>query len=51
MNNDLNVQTAFDRLYETVSQLHAIKKEKSKKDSEEITRNLQKVDSVLQCIY
>lgn len=51
MNSDLNVKEAFDKLYETVSQLHAIKKEISKKNLEEIIGNLQKVDSVLQCIF
>lgn len=51
MNNDLNVKTAFDKLYENLSELHELQDHLSAKDSKEITSDLRRIDSVFQCIF
>ncbi len=51
MNNDLHVKDAFDKLYETINELHQLHDKITKEDSEEIMRSLRKADSVLQCIF
>ena len=51
MNNDLDVKTAFDSLYETISGLHKKRKSLSVKDVKNILDDLRRIDSVLQCIF
>lgn len=51
MNNNLDVKGAFDKLYENLSRLHKIKEKLSREDAENILKNLQKADYVLQCIF
>ncbi|MGD6810919.1 MAG: class I tRNA ligase family protein [Candidatus Bathyarchaeia archaeon] len=48
MNNNLDVKTAFDSLYETVSELEKLKEQISVEDKKKIAENLRQVDSVLQ---
>ena len=50
MNNDLGVKTAFDSLYKTICELHALKKPLNEKESKKLLDALRWVDSVLQCI-
>ena len=50
MNNDLDVKTAFDGLYETVSELHKKRETLSVKDVKNIMSDLRRIDSVLQFI-
>jgi len=50
MNKDLGVKTAFDNLYKTISELHALKKPLNEKESKKLLDALHWVDSVLQCI-
>jgi cysteinyl-tRNA synthetase len=51
MNNDLDLKAAFDKLYETISELHMLQGRISAEDSKEISRYLRKIDSVLQYIF
>ena len=51
MNNDLDVKAAFDKLYETIGELHGLQGRISAEDIKEISRDLRKIDSVLQCIF
>ena len=51
MNNDLDVKSAFDSLYETISELHEKRQSLSHKEIKNVLNGLHKVDSVLQCIF
>jgi cysteinyl-tRNA synthetase len=53
MNNDLNVKAAFDELYETVSKLHGLMKEKrlSIEDANAAMSGLHRIDSVLRVVF
>ena len=51
MNNDLDVKTAFDSLYETISELHKKRESLSVKDVKNIMDDLRRIDSVLQFIF
>jgi cysteinyl-tRNA synthetase len=51
MNNDLNAKTAFDNLYQVISELHGLREKISATDKKDILINLKKVDSVLQCLF
>ena len=51
MNNDLDVKSAFDSLAETIMKLHAIRSTLSSKNIKNLLIALEKVDSVLQCIF
>ena len=51
MNNDLDVKTAFDNLYETISELHKKRESLSVKDVKNLMDDLRRIDSVLQCIF
>ncbi len=50
MNNDLDVKSAFDSLYETTNQLYEMRESLSSKDVKNVLSNLHRVDGVLQCI-
>jgi len=51
MNNDLDVKSAFDSLSKTIKEIHAIRQLLSSKDIKNLMNALEKVDSVLQCIF
>jgi cysteinyl-tRNA synthetase len=51
MNNDLDVKTAFDSLYETISELYRTRESLSVKDQKNLLNGLRRIDSVLQCIF
>lgn len=51
MNNNLDVKSAFDSLYETTSQLHEMQQSLSAKDIKNTVNGLRKIDSVLQCAF
>ncbi len=51
MNNDLDVISAFDSLYRTISQLYEMRQSLSSIDIKNVLNGLRKVDSVLQCIF
>jgi cysteinyl-tRNA synthetase len=53
MNNDLDVKTAFDELYKTVSELYDLMKEKrlSVEDANAAISGLHRIDSVLRVIF
>ena len=53
MNNDLQVKTAFDSLYETVSSLTKLKEKKmlSATDSEEVLKQVKDIDYVFQVFF
>jgi len=51
LNNDLNVKSAFDNLYQTISKLHKIRQTLSEKDIKNVLSGLRKIDSVLQCFF
>jgi cysteinyl-tRNA synthetase len=51
MNNDLDVKSAFDSLYETISKLHEMRQSLSSKDTKNVLNGLRKVDRVLQCLF
>ena len=51
MNNDLDVKSAFDNLAKTIMELHAIRQSLSSKNIKNLINALEKVDSVLQCIF
>jgi cysteinyl-tRNA synthetase len=53
MDEDLNVKTAFDKLFQTVLQLHRLLKQGklSAKDAEAALSGLHRVDCVLQVIF
>jgi cysteinyl-tRNA synthetase len=51
MDNDLDVKSGFDNLYETTTQLHKMLQSLSSKDIKNVLNSLRRVDSVLQCIF
>ncbi len=51
MNNDLDVKTAFDNLFETISGLHKKRESLSAKNVKNLMSDLRRLDSVLQCIF
>ena len=51
LNEDLDVKSAFDNLYNTISKLHEIKQTLGDKDIKNVLSGLRKIDSVLQCIF
>jgi len=51
MNNDLDVKTAFDGLYQTISELHKKRGALSVKDIKNIISDLRRINSVLQFIF
>ena len=53
MNNDLDIQYAIDNLFEIITELTKFKKEGkfSRNDCKHLTKELKKIDSVLQVIY
>jgi cysteinyl-tRNA synthetase len=51
LNNDLDVKTAFDSLYETISGLHKKRESLSAKNVKNLMSDLRQIDSVLQCIF
>jgi cysteinyl-tRNA synthetase len=51
MNNDFDVKSAFDSLYETVSELHKRRRSLSEKNLKNTLSELHKIDNVLQCIF
>jgi cysteinyl-tRNA synthetase len=51
MNNDLDVKSAFDNIYETISDFHEKRQSLSDKEVKNVLNGLHRVDSVLQCIF
>ncbi len=51
MNNDLDVKSAFDSLYETISELHEKRQSLSEKELKNVINGLHTVDGVLQCLF
>lgn len=51
MNNDLDVKSAFDNIYETISDFHEKRQSLSDKEVKNKLNGLHRVDSVLQCIF
>jgi cysteinyl-tRNA synthetase len=51
MNKDLDVKNAFDNLYEEISELHQKRGSLSSKKTKNLMSDLQRVDSVLQCLF
>jgi cysteinyl-tRNA synthetase len=51
MNKDLDVKSAFDCLTETIIKIHAIRTSLSSKNIKNVLIALEKIDSVLQCIF
>jgi cysteinyl-tRNA synthetase len=51
MNCDLDVRGAFDCVYEKVVQLHAMREGLSVEDAGAVVQNLQRINSVLQCLF
>ena len=51
MNNDLDVKTAFDGVYETTSKLHKKRETLSVKDVKNVMSDLHRINSVLQFIF
>ena len=51
MNNDLDVKTVFDSLYETIHRVYKMRESLSVKDVKNIMDDLRRIDSVLQFIF
>ncbi len=51
MNNNLDVKSAFDNIAKTIMELHKIRMSLSSKNIKNLIIALEKVDSVLQCIF
>ena len=51
ISNDLSVKSAFDNLFETISELHKNRELLGLKDIKDTLDALRRVDSVLQCIF
>jgi cysteinyl-tRNA synthetase len=51
ISNDLSVKSAFDKLFETISELHKNRELLKLNDVKDTLYALRKVDSVLQCIF
>lgn len=50
MNSNLDVKAAFDKLQHTVTELLSLKEKMCVEDKKEVTVNLRRIDSVLQCL-
>jgi hypothetical protein len=51
LNNDLDVKSAFDSVYQTINKLCEIKQTSNDKAIKNVLSDLHKIDSVLQCIF
>jgi cysteinyl-tRNA synthetase len=51
MNNNLDVKSAFDSLYETTVELYEMKQSLNSKEIKNVLNGLRRIDSVLQCIF
>jgi cysteinyl-tRNA synthetase len=51
MNNDLDVKSAFDSVYEKICELHQLRESLSTKDVKNTLNDLHRIDSVFQCIF
>ena len=51
MNNDLDVKSAFDSLYEKVSELHKKREMLNPKNLKNMLSELHRIDNVLQCVF
>ena len=51
MNNDLDVKSAFDNIAKTIMELHTLRTSLSSKNIKNLMNALEKVNSVLQCIF
>ena len=51
MSNDLSVKSAFDKLFETITELHKNRELLGSKDIKDTLDALHRIDSVLQCIF
>ncbi len=51
MNDDLDVKSAFDHIYQTVSDFHNKRQSLSTKEVKNVLDGLHRVDSVLQCLF
>jgi cysteinyl-tRNA synthetase len=51
MNNDLDVKTAFDNLYETINDLNEKRPSLGVKNVKNLMSDLHRIDSVLQCLF
>ena len=51
LNNNLDVKSAFDSLYETIRKLYERRQLLGAKDEKNLFNGLRKVDNVLQCIF
>ncbi len=51
MNNDLDVKSAFDSLYETISELHKKRQSLSEKELKIVINGLHRIEGVLQCLF
>jgi hypothetical protein len=51
MNNNLDVKTAFDNLYENIQKLFRMREMFTVKDSKDLLDKLHRIDSVLQCLF
>jgi cysteinyl-tRNA synthetase len=51
MNNDLDVKSAFDSLYETTVELYEMKQSLNSEEIKNVLNCIRRIDSVLQCIF
>ena len=51
LNDDLDVKSAFDNLYQKITELHRKRQTLSEKEIKNVLSDLHKIDSVLQCIF
>jgi cysteinyl-tRNA synthetase len=51
MNNDLDVESAFDSLSQTIGEIHQTRASLGAEDIKNVLNGLRRVDSVLQCIF
>jgi cysteinyl-tRNA synthetase len=51
MNNDLDVESAFDSLNQTIAEIHQTRASLSAEDIKNVLSDLRKVDGALQCIF
>lgn len=51
LNEDLDVKSAFDKLYQKIRELHRIRQTLSEKEIKNALSELRKIDNVLQCIF
>jgi cysteinyl-tRNA synthetase len=50
-NDDLDVKSAFDNLYQKIRELHRKRQTLSEKEIKNALSDLRNIDSVLQCIF